>query len=105
MLENIIEHSSPKNIEKLESVFPDIKKLQKCMKVEFEQQTQKNNLRYENYGINESKKQSQLVEKQFCVFQKRVDKMVKNSRMNSLGVLLPMKIQGQFMMIRESVTA
>ena len=105
MLENIIEHSSPKNIEKLESVFPDIKKLQKCMKVEFEQQTQKNNLRYENYGINESKKRSQLVEKQFCKFQKYTDKMVRNSQMNNKVVLVPTWMQGQFLMVRQSVTA
>ena len=92
------------NLKELKMKFPCIKTIEKQMKIEFDAQKRKNQECYKEYVSKKSNKPSQL-EKQFCVFQKRVDKMVKNSRMNSLGVLLPMTMQGQFMMIRESVTA
>ena len=88
------------NLKELKMKFPCIKTIEKQMKIEFDAQKRKNQ---ECYKEDSSKKSEP--EKQFCKFQKRVDKMVKNSRMNSLGVLLPMKMQGQFMMIRKSVTA
>ena len=97
-------NKASKNLKELKMKFPCIKTIEKQMKIEFDAQKRKNQECYKEYVSKKSNKPSQL-EKQFCVFQKRVDKMVKNSRMNSLGVLLPMKMQGQFMMIRESVTA
>ena len=94
-----------KNLKELKMKFPCIKTIEEQMKIEFEQQKRKNLLCCEEYASKKSEKQSQLVEKQFCKFQKRADKMVKNSRMINKVVLLPTKMQGQFLMIRQSVTA
>ena len=93
------------NLKELKMKFPCIKTIEKQMKIEFDAQKRKKQECYKEYANKKSNKPSQL-EKQFCKFQKRVDNMgIRKSSKNSLGVLLPMKIQGQFMMIRESVTA
>ena len=91
------------NLKELKMKFPCIKTIEKQMKIEFDAQKRKNQECYKEDVSKKSNKPSQL-EKQFCKFQKRVDKMVKNSRM-SYGVILPTQIQGSFLMIRESVTA
>ena len=96
-----------KNLKELKMKFPCIKTIEKQMKIEFDAQKRKNQECYEEYASKKSEKQSQLVEKQFCKFQKRVDEMVKNSRVFTAPITFRTGdiIQGQLRLIRQPVTA
>jgi hypothetical protein len=91
-----------KNLKELKMKFPCIKTIEKQMKIEFDAQKRKNQ---ECYKEDSSKKSEP--EKQFCKFQKRVDEMVKNSRVLTSPIKTPTGdiIQGQFNLIRQPVTA
>ena len=104
MLENILAHSSAQDVKKLLQR-EDIKKLQKCMKLEFEQETKKKWLYYKNYSTNKPTRQAKIVTQQFCKFWASADKMLNSKPRINYGVILPTQFQGQFLMVRQSVTA
>ena len=91
-----------KNLKELKMKFPFIKSMEKQMEIEFNQQKQQ---LHENYGSSKYKRQSKLAEKQFCKFQICVDRAIKNSQMKNKTVLVPTKMQGQFLMVRPWVAA
>ena len=95
-----------KNLKELKMKFPCIKTIEKQMKIEFDAQKRKNQECYEEYASKKSNKPSQL-EQQFCKFQKRVDEMVKNSRVFTAPITFRTGdiIQGQLRLIRQPVTA
>jgi len=91
-----------KNLKELKMKFPCIKTIEKQMKEEFDAQKRKNQERYEEYASKKSEP-----EQQFCKFQKRVDEMVKNSRVFTAPITFRTgdTIQGQLRLIRQPVTA